>query len=446
MKYLIIILTFLFISCNNEKPYIKSVPEWSKNSIMYEVNIRQYTKEGTFKAFEKHLERIKELGVDIIWFMPIHEIGELNRKGSLGSYYSVKDYKSINPEFGTIEDFNSLVKKIHDLDMKVIIDWVANHTSFDHIWVEEKKFDWYNLDSNGNLQPPYGTDWWDVADLNYDNSAMKDEMIECMKFWVENSNIDGYRCDVADWVPIDFWNQCRKELDKIKDVFMLAEAENPELHKDAFDMTYGWHLHFVMNEIANGNKNSLDILDYLNNKSKDFPNDAYRLHFTSNHDENSWKGSTIERLGNSLKTFAALTVTLEGMPLIYNGQEANLSKRLKFFEKDSIDWKNYELSEFYKNLFAMKKNNQALWNGKYGGNIELISNENDSLNLCFIRQKEKNKVVSFYNLSNDSSVCNVESKNLNGIYYDYETKKEVTFNDKEKISLSPWEFKIYINL
>jgi len=446
MKNLIIILTFLFISCNNEKPYIKSVPEWSKNSIMYEVNIRQYTKEGTFKAFEKHLERIKELGVDIIWFMPIHEIGELNRKGSLGSYYSVKDYKSINPEFGTIEDFNSLVKKIHDLDMKVIIDWVANHTSFDHIWVEEKKFDWYNLDSNGNLQPPNGTDWWDVADLNYDNSAMKDEMIECMKFWVENSNIDGYRCDVADWVPIDFWNQCRKELDKIKDVFMLAEAENPELHKDAFDMTYGWHLHFVMNEIANGNKNSLDILDYLNNKSKDFPNDAYRLHFTSNHDENSWKGSTIERLGNSLKTFAALTVTLEGMPLIYNGQEANLSKRLKFFEKDSIDWKNYELSEFYKNLFTMKKNNQALWNGKYGGNIELISNENDSLNLCFIRQKEKNKVVSFYNLSNDSTVCNVESKNLNGIYYDYETKKEVTFNDKEKISLSPWEFKIYINL
>ena len=446
MKNLIIILTFLFISCNNEKPYIKSVPEWSKNSIMYEVNIRQYTKEGTFKAFEKHLERIKELGVDIIWFMPIHEIGELNRKGSLGSYYSVKDYKSINPEFGTIEDFNSLVKKIHDLDMKVIIDWVANHTSFDHIWVEEKKFDWYNLDSNGNLQPPNGTDWWDVADLNYDNSAMKDEMIECMKFWVENSNIDGYRCDVADWVPIDFWNQCRKELDKIKDVFMLAEAENPELHKDAFDMTYGWHLHFVMNEIANGNKNSLDILDYLNNKAKDFPNDAYRLHFTSNHDENSWKGSTIERLGNSLKTFAALTITLEGMPLIYNGQEANLSKRLKFFEKDSIDWKNYELSEFYKNLFTMKKNNQALWNGKYGGNIELISNENDSINLCFIRQKEKNKVVSFYNLSNDSTVCNVESKNLNGIYYDYETKKEVTFNDKEKISLSPWEFKIYINL
>jgi len=446
MKNLIFILTFLFISCNNEKPYIKSVPEWSKNSIMYEVNIRQYTKEGTFKAFEKHLERIKELGVDIIWFMPIHEIGELNRKGSLGSYYSVKDYKSINPEFGTIEDFNSLVKKIHDLDMKVIIDWVANHTSFDHIWVEEKKFDWYNLDSNGNLQPPNGTDWWDVADLNYDNSEMKDEMIECMKFWVENSNIDGYRCDVADWVPIDFWNQCRKELDKIKDVFMLAEAENPELHKDAFDMTYGWHLHFVMNEIANGNKNSLDILDYLNNKSKDFPNDAYRLHFTSNHDENSWKGSTIERLGNSLKTFAALTVTLEGMPLIYNGQEANLSKRLKFFEKDSIEWKNYELSEFYKNLFTMKKNNQALWNGKYGGNIELISNKNDSINLCFIRQKEKNKVVSFYNLSNDSTVCNVESKNLNGIYYDYETKKEVTFNDKEKISLSPWEFKIYINL
>ena len=228
----------------------KIVPEWSKDAVMYEVNIRQFTPEGTFAAFAKHLPRIKDLGVDIIWFMPIHPIGKKNRKGNLGSYYSVKDYKAVNPEFGSLEEFNALVKQIHDMDMKVIIDWVANHSAFDNIWAEEGNYDWYTLDSLGRLQPPIGTDWWDVADLNYDNNDMQDAMIESMKFWLKTSNIDGFRCDVADWVPISFWERCRVELEEVKNVFMLAEAENPELHNSAFDMTYGWHLHFVMNEIA----------------------------------------------------------------------------------------------------------------------------------------------------------------------------------------------------
>ena len=445
MKNLFVIFSMFLLSCSSTIEDKKSVPEWTKDAIMYEVNVRQYTPEGTFESFSKHLPRIKDLGVDIIWFMPIHPIGEKNRKGSLGSYYSVKDYKSINPEFGTLEEFNTLVKKIHDMDMKVIIDWVANHTAFDNVWVEEGNYDWYTLDSLGQLQPPIGTDWWDVADLNYDNIDMQNAMIESMKFWLEMSDIDGFRCDVADWVPISFWEKCRVELETVKNVFMLAEAENPELHNKAFDMTYGWHLHFVMNEIAKQKKSSLDIIEYLDTKSKEFNNSDYRLHFTSNHDENSWKGYARERLGDAVKTFAALSSTIEGMPLLYGGQEAGLDKRLKFFEKDTIIWDNLELSNFYKKLFNLKKDNQALWNGNYGGNIEIISSREDSLGFSFIRRKHENKVISIFNLSNKKIELELNSANLRGIYNSVFTNDEKIFNENEILELDPWQFYIYTN-
>ena len=212
-------------------------PEWVSNATIYEVNVRQFTPEGTFAAFEKELPRLKAMGVDILWLMPIHPIGELNRKGSLGSYYAVRDYRGINPEFGTHEDFSRLVAAAHQLGMKIIIDWVANHTSPDHLWIEEGRLDWYTLDSMGKVQPTIGTDWWDVADLNYDNEELRSEMIECMSYWVRDFNIDGYRCDVAGWVPMDFWTRARASLDQIKPVFMLAEAEGNELYS-AFEMTY----------------------------------------------------------------------------------------------------------------------------------------------------------------------------------------------------------------
>ena len=220
------------------QPVMKA-PEWTKNATIYEVNIRQFTPEGTFAAFQAHLPRLKEMGVDILWLMPIHPIGELNRKGSLGSYYAVRDYKGVNPEFGTIDDFRMLVKEAHKQGFKLIIDWVANHSSPDNNWVSEGHKDWYTLDSLGNLQPTIGTDWWDVADLNYDNNEMRNAMIDAMKYWVQETDIDGFRCDVAASVPMDFWNECRNQLDKLKPVFMLAEAEGPELHS-AFDMTYAW--------------------------------------------------------------------------------------------------------------------------------------------------------------------------------------------------------------
>lgn len=218
-------------------PAISNVitPEWVKNAVIYEVNVRQYTPEGTFNAFTEHLPRLKTLGVDILWFMPVNPIGVKNRKGPLGSYYSVKDYTAVNPEFGTMEDFRRLVEQVHEQGMYAIIDWVPNHTAWDHRWTKEHP-DWYKQDEKGEFVSPF--DWTDVIQLDYDNEEMRQEMIEEMIFWIRESDIDGYRCDVAHMVPVDFWDEARKELDKVKPVFMLAESDQYFLHKNAFDMTY----------------------------------------------------------------------------------------------------------------------------------------------------------------------------------------------------------------
>jgi glycosidase len=460
MKFrFLILINLVFVlglmSCNNaknngtekefgdsSKTAVKKVPEWSKNAVMYEVNLRQFSKEGTVAAFEKELPRLKELGVDIIWFMPIHPIGVKNRKGTLGSYYSVKDYKAIAPEYGSIDDFKALVKKAHSMNMKVIIDWVANHTAFDNVWVEQGHTDWYTPDSLGKMQPPIGTDWWDVADLNFDNKEMRAAMIDAMKFWVKECDIDGYRCDVADWVPVDFWNEVRPALDSIKPVFMLAEAENVKLHEKAFDMTYGWEFHFIMNEVAQGKKSVNDIRKYLNGKAKEFPKEAFRLHFTSNHDENSWKGTEKERLGDAVKSFAVLAATLEGMPLIYNGQEASLEKRLKFFEKDPIVWKDWKMTDFYKPLLKLKHENQALWNGTYGGDLNILSPETDTLGFAFERSKEDNSVFCVFNFSKTPREVSFDKSKLKGDYTELYSNKKLDATSG-KIKMGAWEYLVY---
>ncbi|NCA21429.1 MAG: hypothetical protein EBS86_09880 [Crocinitomicaceae bacterium] len=276
MSKLLTLIAVLFTSVASVNAQY-TAPEWSKNATIYEVNVRQFTPEGTFQAFEKHIPRLKKMGVDILWFMPINPIGVKNRKGSLGSYYAVKDYKAVNPEFGNLDDFRHLVQTAHANGMKVIIDWVANHTSPDNVWVDQGHKDWYTLDSTGNLQPTIGTDWWDVADLNYDNKEMRKEMISSMNYWLTAADIDGFRCDVASWVPTDFWVDARKQLDATKKVFMLAEAEEIEMHK-AFDMTYGWNLHHIMNEIAQGKKDVQEVYKYV--KENKHPITAYRMNFT----------------------------------------------------------------------------------------------------------------------------------------------------------------------
>ena len=304
-------ITLLLILSGTISAQKFSPPEWSYNKAIYEVNIRQYTPEGNIKAFEKHLPELKKLGADILWLMPIHPIGEKNRKGTLGSYYSVKDYKAVNPEFGTLEEFKSLVKMIHKMGMYVIIDWVANHTAWDNEWIIDYP-EFYTKDSLGNIISP-NPDWTDVADLNFENKKLWSEMIDALKFWVEECDIDGYRCDVAGMVPIEFWIEARTELQKIKNVFMLAEWDTPEVHL-AFDMTYDWNLHKIMNGIAKKEKTVVDLIQQLEKNEKDFSENAFRMQFTSNHDENSWNGTVFERLGDGVETFAVLTCVIPDMP------------------------------------------------------------------------------------------------------------------------------------
>ena len=342
-------------------------------SVIYEVNVRQFSKEGTFAEVQKALPRLKAMGVDILWLMPIHPIGVKNRKGTLGSYYAVRDYKGINPEFGNLTDFKNLVDEAHLQGMRLIIDWVANHSSPDNVWLDQGHKDWYTLDSAGNVQPTLGTDWWDVADLNYENQEMRKEMIASMKYWVQECNIDGFRCDVAGWVPMDFWVQARKELETVKPLFMLAESEGADQHQ-AFDMTYGWEFHHIMNKIAQGKAEPSEILAY-NEKDKEYPKNAIRMYFTSNHDENSWNGTEMERMGDARFVMAVLSYAMNGMPLIYNGQETSLNRRLLFFEKDQITWDKMDMVSFYSTLNALKHRNYLLSADRYEAyeKIELLN-------------------------------------------------------------------------
>jgi cyclomaltodextrinase / maltogenic alpha-amylase / neopullulanase len=443
---LFLLLVFLVTSFSYAQE-ITSVnhPEWSYNKVIYEVNLRQYTEEGTFKAFEEHLPRLKEMGVRILWFMPIHPIGELNRKGTLGSYYSVKDYKAVNPEHGTLEDFKSLIKKIHEMDMYVILDWVANHTAWDNVWVYEHP-EFYTKDENGNFIPPVA-DWSDVIDLNYDNKELWDYMIDAMKFWVEEADIDGYRCDVAGMVPLEFWQRVRRVLDEIKPVFMLAEAWETELHS-SFDMTYSWDIHHMFTDIASGKKNAGDLRLRLWEEEQMYPKEAFRMQFTSNHDENTWKGTVFERLGDGAEAFAALTFVIPGMPLIYGGQEAGLDKRLEFFEKDPIEWKEHEFKELYTTLCKLKNENDALLSGELGGKIKYIqpSYYGDPAIIppqsiiAFEREGNKDKIFAIFNLSDKEENVPVSwyltDKNYINIF---------TFDiiESEEFILKPWDYRIF---
>ncbi|MBO74756.1 MAG: alpha-amylase [Flavobacteriales bacterium] len=395
-------------------------PAWSSNATIYEVNVRQHTPEGTFNAFAEDLPRLKDLGVDILWLMPIHPIGEVNRKGgenknnfmvepgssSMGSPYSVKDYYKINPDFGTEADLRALTDAAHALDMKVIIDWVANHTAFDNEWTESH-LEYFLLDDSGNLQPPSGTDWWDVTQLDWENgreSGLYDAMADALEYWVREFGIDGYRCDVAGKVPTDFWEKARRQLEEVNpEVFMLAEADVPEHHKRAFDMSYEWEMHHIMNQVGKGEWSVDSLIQAVPRQAERFGADAYRMMFITNHDENSWNGTIDERLGANGDAMAVLSGSLTGMPLVYSGQEAGMTKRLRFFEKDTVEWGDYPKSELYRTINALHHENQALWNGKSGGQPEFYAIESD-VALAWKRTAGSNDVVVAVNLGDESAV------------------------------------------
>jgi 1,4-alpha-glucan branching enzyme len=416
-------------------------PAWSYNLSIYEVNTRQYTPEGTFEAFNPNIKELKDLGVGIIWFMPINPIGEKNRKGSLGSYYSVKDYKAVNPEFGTVEDFKETVKEIHNAGMYVIIDWVANHTAWDNVWVQEHP-DFYTKDSSGNFISPV-PDWHDVIDLNYENKGLWNYMIDAMKYWVQECDIDGFRCDVAGMVPLDFWKTAHTELNKIKSVFMLAEGEGPELH-EAFDMTYSWNLLHLMNDIAQGKAQVQSLREYFEKEKNRYPADAYRMRFTTNHDENTWNGTEFERLGEAAETFDAFTCVINGMPLVYSGQEAGLTKRLKFFDKDTIEWKESKYRFLYTELLHDKEKNKALWNGAEGGEMIPVKSSAGEV-FAFVRQNDGDKVYAIFNLSGKKVLTELESNLISGDYFNPFSGKMTPIKSKEWLELKPWDYRILIS-
>ena len=416
--------------------------DWVYDATIYEVNVRQYTTEGTFSAFQQHLPRLKELGVDILWFMPIQTIGEVERKGSLGSYYSIQNYTEVNSEFGTIEDFKTVVDKAHAAGMKVILDWVANHTSRDAVWLENK--DWYVTNSDGKIVAPY--DWSDVAKLNYDNEDMRRAMLESMLWWVRETGIDGFRCDVANEVPTDFWITATDSLKRLKpDIFMLAEAEEPELNQQAFDAYYAWDFHHKMNMVAKGEGNVDSLRASLNKMITRFDDRAIPMYFTSNHDENSWNGTEFERMGDAVPTFAALTYVLPGMPLIYNGQEVGFNRRLEFFEKDNIDWPSAEsvhwLTDLYEHLNALKESNPALFAQEKGGEMVEIANNMPQKVWSFKRVKGENEVHCVFNFSDEEVWVEFED-GVSG------TSFREFYIDEPSVGISamklkPWEFKLY---
>ena len=440
------LLTLLVSSCSQNFVSEKNIvsvkhPAWSYNANIYEVNIRQYTKEGTFNAFKKHLPRLKKLGVDILWLMPVNPIGKKNRKGTLGSYYSVQDYKGINPEFGNKEDFKNLVDEIHKMGMRVIIDWVANHSAWDNVWVKTHP-DFYTKDEHGNFVPPV-PDWHDVIDFDYSNKKLWTAMADAMKYWLREFYIDGFRCDVAAMVPEEFWAYVRPQLDSIKHVFMLAESNEPELHR-YFDMTYNWQLKDLLNGIAKGKKSAKDIYDYLEEEKNNYPPDAYRMNFTTNHDENTWNGTVYERLNGAAEMSTVFTCVMPGMPLIYSGQEAGLNKRLSFFEKDSIEWRPSKFERIYKTLLHEKHVNQALFNGKKGGEIKSLQTNGKNI-FAFERKKNNARVIGIFNFSpSPMEFTFTEKWNANGLKNVF-TGQPFNPEENSKISLPAWGYLVLTN-
>ena len=432
------------LSVYGPKPYIQiEHPEWSKNAVIYQINTRQFTEEGTFKAAETHLPRLKELGVDILWLMPIHPIGELNRKGALGSPYSVKDYFAVNPEFGTFDDLKHFVDAAHDAGMHVILDWVANHTAWDNVIMDSHP-EWYERKWNGDFRPTPWWDWSDIIDLDYSQPGLREYMTRAMRFWVKEADIDGYRCDVAGFVPVDFWNQVRKELDEIKPVFMLAEWESRDLHAKAFDMTYAWSWHEKMVDIVKGDADVMTLFVYYSWNESAFPKDAYRMTCVSNHDMNAWEGTQFETFGEALEATIVLSVVGEGFPMVYNGQEAGNPKRLEFFEKDPIEWKEHPIGSLYKKLIALQHENTALWHGKHGATMIHVPNDKPNEVLSFVRQNKHDKVLTVLNLSGEPQSVTLQDSLYQGKYLNYFSGESVNLDAETNFVMEPWDYLVFV--
>jgi glycosidase len=418
-------------------------PEWVRDAAIYQVNVRQFTPAGTIAAAGEHLPRLAHLGVAILYLMPVHDIGRVNRKGTLGSPYAVRDYYSVSPELGTLEDLRDFVRRAHELGMRVILDWVANHTSWDNPLVTEHP-DWYARDWKGDLRSTPWWDWRDVVDLDYSRPELRAWMAQAMRYWVTEADVDGFRCDAAGFVPTDFWETARADLEAVKEVFLLAEWESRDLHHAAFDATYAWSWNEAMHRIASGLTDVSALHVYYSWNEKAFPADSLRMTFVSNHDKNAWEGTEYEQFGDALEAAIVLSVVGEGIPLIYNGQEAGNARRLQFFERDPIDWVEHPMSEFYRRLLALKKDCPALWNGRSGARMVQVPNDRPTSVLSFVREHPQGRVLAVLNLWPAATDVRFDGTLHHGGYAEFFTAAEQAFDAGTALHLPPWSYRVYL--
>lgn len=440
----------LLASCSQSddwasQPYatVQNAP-WTKDAVLYQINTRQFTPEGTFFAAQKQLPRLKELGVDIIWLMPIHPIGQKNRKGSLGSPYSVRDYYEVNPEFGNKADLRAFVDEAHKMGFKVILDLVANHTAWDHKLASEHP-EWYEKDWKGDFRPTPWWDWSDIIDLDWSKPGVREHVGKAMEYWVREFEIDGYRADVAGYVPLDFWENMRARLDKIRPVFMLAEWKSSELQRKAFDATYAWDWHVIAKDVAKGKGNATSFYGYYAEHESAWPRQSMRLTYLENHDSNAWEGTTEENFGAAYPAMMALSFTGDGLAMIHNGQEACNQRRLAFFEKDPIDWaqgKNCADGKLLKDLIAFRKANPALANGKWGAQMSKLENDKPEQLLGWLRKKGGNAVVGLFNLSAEPVAAKLADNQAAGSYTEFGTGSTISLKGSDTITLPPWGYRL----
>ena len=461
----ILLLSLLILSCQNQseiarKPQVKTIEdtpflpineEIISKAVLYEANIRQYSVEGSFNAFAEDLPKLKKMGVKIIWLMPINPISNTKSKGPLGSYYAVSNYTKVNPEFGTLKDFKSLVNKAHQLGMYVILDWVPGHTGWDHVWIKENS-DYYLKNRKGEIIDPIdfrtgkSFGWTDVADLNYKNMQMREALRKAMVYWVEETNIDGYRIDQAYAVPEEFYNKTFAILKRIKPLFLLAETDiyHPgglDLVKK-FDASYDWPGHHLSKKVAQGQKNALNYSRHIERTIKRYGPENIVVNFVSNHDENSWNGTIEESYGKAAYAFMALSYTIPGMPLVYSGQEYDLNKRLHFFEKDSFPKVSGKTMEFLQQLGALKNNHKALTSGLSGGSFKrLLNSKNDQI-LAFERERDGDTIVFIANLSKDYAQFTLPYEGNFKRFQDFKNKR---LSSSYQYDMKPWEFWILTN-
>jgi glycosidase len=415
--------------------------DWIAATNIYEVNIRQYSTEGSFSAFAASLPRLKDMGVEVLWIMPIHPIGKINRKGTLGSYYSISDFKAVNPEFGTASDFKNLVQLAQKMGMKVILDWVANHAAWDNVWTSDHP-EYFVRDEAGDFKAPY--DWTDVIQIDHTSEAEQDAMIDAMQYWVTEFNIDGFRADLAHLTPIAFWKKARTAIEPLKpNLFWLAESEEIKYH-EVFDATFTWEWMHRTESFYKGTVNLGSLYDVLARYESTFPETAHRMYFTSNHDENTWNGTGLEKYGDMLKCLSVFSCTWNSIPMIYSGEEMPNLKRLKFFDKDPIVWTGeYGLHDFYKILLALRKGNLALRSGDPAVSTFHIITEGGNNIMAFLRKQDIYEVLVFLNLSNEVAGFTIKDQLINQVYSNVFDRSESYLEPNTFMKMQPWEYLVF---